>query len=493
MKIEKGISSCGATRLGGFTRRGFLGGIASVGALSGCNSLGVFGGDAQLRLGVVSDIHMTTPESCEKFRRALAYFRHRGADAVVVAGDLADWGLLSGLKFVKAAWDEEMAGTDIVPLFITGNHDFDGWWYGDMTLDMHVQGYSEDEALSRLGMEKCWEKVFGEPYAEIRRRTVKGFDFVSAEWSPVKDGCDARVVEWFKVHRGELATDRPVFFLRHTPLPGTVSSSRARGADSAITKCLEGLPNCVSLTGHTHWTLNDERSIWQGGGLTAISVPSMSYTSIPSGYENGYGPRKSNCRLGMSRLPSRDDLEAAQGFFITMRPGVMEVERRDFEDGEEAAPPWIVPMSASAGRPYAFEEHAKRVPAPAFPAGSFVKTCTTNADRRNGTWTIFMTLDFPAATAPGDARVFDYEARVVMENGKVAAVKRFLSPGFYKSRRCEPDRMRFRFDAMDLPERGCYRFAVVARNCFGAESAPIVSRSHESFPGRDKTKYKSWC
>ncbi len=475
----------------GISRRCFIGGIASAGALSGCSSLGLFGGDAQLRLGVVSDIHITTPESDAKFRRALAYFRRRGADAVVVSGDLADWGLLSSLKNVKAAWDAEMSGTGIVPLFVTGNHDFEGWWYGDMTLDMHVQGYSEDEALFKLGMKKCWEETFGEPYAEIRRRTVKGFDFVSAEWSAAKGERDAQVVEWFKAHRGELATDRPVFFLRHEPLPGTVSSSPKGGANATLTECLKGLPTCVSLTGHTHWTLNDERSIWQGGGLTAISIPSMSYTSMPRGYENGSGPRKPSCRLAMTRLPSRDDLEAAQGFFITVRSGVMEVERRDFEEGEEAAPPWVVPIPSSAGRPYAFEEHAKSVPVPSFPAGSFVNTYTTNADRRNGTWAIFMTLDFPAATAPGDARVYDYEARVVTEDGKVAAVKRFLSPGFYKTRRHEPKTMKFRFDAMDIPEKGRYRFVVVARNCFGAESAPIVSRSYESVPGKDKAKRRS--
>jgi hypothetical protein len=44
---------------------------------------------------------------------------------------------------------------------------------------------------------------------------------------------------------------------------------------------------------------------------------------------------------------------------------------------------------------------------------------------------------------------------------------------------------------MDIPEKGRYRFVVVARNCFGAESAPIVSRSYESVPGKDKAKRRS--
>ena len=149
-------------------------------------------------------------------------------------------------------------------------------------------------------------------------------------------------------------------------------------------------------------------------------------------------------------------------------------------------------MPVSAGRPYAFEEHARHVAVPAFPVGAAVKTYTTNADRRNGTWTIFLTLEFPAAVMPDGNRVFDYEASVVMEDGSVGATKLFMAPAFYKTRRHEPKTLKFFFDAMDLPETGRYRIQVAARNCFAAASPPIVSRFYESVPGRDRTKYRSW-
>ena len=51
--------------------------------------------------------------------------------------------------------DRAPDGRKVEKLFCTGNHDYDGWWYGDMTLDMHVQGYSEDEALAKPGKEKA--------------------------------------------------------------------------------------------------------------------------------------------------------------------------------------------------------------------------------------------------------------------------------------------------------------------------------------------------
>lgn len=469
-------------------RRGFLGGFAASVALAGCRSPWWLGEAPQLKFGLISDIHVTTPESTAMFRRALACFRDEGVDAVVVAGDLADWGLKSGLKFVAEAWyevfpdDRAPDGRKVEKLFITGNHDFDGWGYGDMTLDMHAQGYSEDEASVRLGMAKCWEEAFHEPFAGIRKRTVKGFAFVSSEWhvDGKANGGEA-VAKWLLNHADELKGDRPFFYFRHAPIPATVVCSG--GKPSALTEALARFPNAVAFNGHTHWTLNDERAIWQGA-FTAISVPSMSYTSMPRGYENGTDSRKGDSKAGMALLPARVDFKEAQGYVVSVFGDRMRVERRDFEQMAEAAAPWTVPLGADRAKPYAFAEHAKATPVPQFPSGVALKTRFFNADTRNGRWTIFLGLEFPSATAEG-GRVFDYEVRVEMEaDGKVAATKRFLSPGFYKMPDAEPANQCFQFDAMDLPETGAYRLAVYPRNCFGTAGRPIRSCVFESKPGK---------
>jgi hypothetical protein len=86
------------------SRRNFLGGAAALVGAGGCRSLGIGGPKPNIVFGVISDIHITTPESTAEFRKALEYFRDRKADAVVVAGDLSDWGLKSGLKYVADAW-----------------------------------------------------------------------------------------------------------------------------------------------------------------------------------------------------------------------------------------------------------------------------------------------------------------------------------------------------------------------------------------------------
>ena len=474
------------------SRRNFLGGAVALMGASGCRSLGIGGAKPNITFGVISDIHITTPESTAAFRSTLEYFRDRKVDAVVVSGDLSDWGLKSGLKYVADAWEsvfpENRApdGRNVTPLFCTGNHDYDGWWYGDMTLDMHVQGYSEDEALSKLGMKKCWEEVFREPFAPIRRRTVKGYDFISAEWRE-GDGWDKEAEAWFEQNGATLDPKKPFFFFTHYPLGGTTSCSRRDGRkEYPKIKAFRKMPNAVAFSGHCHWTLNDERSIWQGE-YTAIAVPSMSYTSIPKGYENGSDVRKGNSSLSMPIIPARASLREAQGFVVSVFDDRMEIERRDFTEGVEAAPAWIVTPPAAAASRYAFANSEKRTPVPQFPDGAAVKTYTSNFETRSFCWTIMMMLEFPSAKAC-KGRVFDYEVQAEMEDGSVAVVKRFLAPAFYRLERDEPAVQRFAIDARSLPETGKYRLCVYPRNCFGVSGKPIASAVLESKPGKDKPK-----
>ena len=133
-------------------RREFLFGAGASLALPG-----VFAAASSKRpdilFGVLSDIHITTPKSAQRFEKALRILKARGVDAVVVSGDLSDWGLVSGLKYVKATWDRVFGDTDVVPLFCTGNHEYRGWRYSNLTMAMHASGYSEAERLCKAGME----------------------------------------------------------------------------------------------------------------------------------------------------------------------------------------------------------------------------------------------------------------------------------------------------------------------------------------------------
>ena len=464
------------------SRRGFLGGAMAAFFVAGCKTGGWLAGRPSLRFGVVSDIHVTTPESCAMFEKALRYFKSRGVDAVMVSGDLADWGIKSSLEYVKATWDRVFAGTGVVPLFCTGNHDFEGWHYGDMTLDMHAHGYSEDEALVRLGLPSEWERIFGEKYAPIRVRTVKGYDFISSEWDSF-----GKFPEWMAANGARFRGTKPFFYFQHPPAKGTTRDGDGWADKGAAHAALKGFPNAVSFTGHSHRPFNDELSIWQKE-FTAFATPSLSYASFPPGHENGKDRKKGPTARAMPPIPDRRDLRGGQGYVVSVYDDRMVVERIDIEeDCAEGAPAWVVPL-AGGERPFDFAKRAEASVAPQFPAGASLAVDTRNAENRDGKWVIVMNCVFPAAIPPKGLRVFDYEIRAVPKDGSQPLVKKFLSPAYSRMAKYEPSTMRFWFDAAEVPQDVDYRLEVRAYNCFGKASRPLVSKVWHSVPGLSKVK-----
>ena len=474
----------------GMRRREFLKGAGACAVLGAPGIFSKKKDKAELTLGVISDTHIGTLESAIVLEKTLTFFRDRKVDAVMICGDLADWGLLSGFKYVAETWEKVFPhgkgaeGRPVAKLFCTGNHDYEGWWYGDMTAEMHALGYDEDEALVKLGMKKCWEEVFQEEFDAVRKRTVNGFDFISAEWTGYDNapGYD-KTEEWFAAHGGEFDPSKPFFFYLHQPPAGTTSGSWETKLSRMVTNALSAHANAVAFSGHTHWTLNDERSIWQGA-FTAVSVPSLSCTGVMDGYENGSDVRNGKTTRAMPLLPVRFKMEEPQGLVVTVYGDRMEMERYDFKKFVHTGPTWNVPLPvAGSSRPYALEPRAKSWPVPQFPDGAKLNLTTRNTETRGGKWEIAMVAGFPNASATAGARAFDYEIRAVPTDGSQPMVKRFLSPAFHKLKEDEPDRMAFWFNVLDLPQDVEYRIEVYPRNCFGACGRPLVSASRRGKPG----------
>ncbi len=472
-------------------RRSFIGGALAFASLAGCRSFLASRGRPNVSFGAISDIHLTVPESTAMLERALRYFRSRGVDAVMISGDLSDWGLISGLKYLQDTWEKVFpggkgeGGRPVQRLFCTGNHDVEGFRYGDMAVDMHAQGYSEREALVHHGMKECWERVFGEGYADVRRWNVNGYDFIGAAW-PIGRAMSRKLnnyphaAEWFAANGATLDPSKPFFYFQHPPIGATVVPGYGQADD--MTKALSSFGNAFAFNGHYHTPLTCGRSIWQGD-FTAISIPSLSYTSLPSGYENGSGSRDGTSPLDMPAIDSRFRFEEAQGFMVSVFDDRVVLERRDFAAQEDVGEAWSVPLGGGE-KPYSFEAHMARTPVPQFPAGASLRMHMANAANRGGDWQIALVLEFPLADAVRGARAFDYEVSAVPLCGDAESmVKRFLSPAFHKPVKDEPAEMRFWLDALDLPQDVEYRLEVRPRNSFGVAGEPIVSKVMRGQPG----------
>ena len=480
------------------TRRRFLGGasalLASAPAASYAAAAGA--GKPALKLGILSDIHISPaaymkkyllgdpsyhrPRETDLFEKALEYFDLRGADAVVLAGDLADWGLVGQMKAVTDCWwrifpdgRSRRDGRHVELLAVLGNHDtaFRAWTvHKNYAIPAMGNAKVPPEDLFRNDIPRHWEELFREPYAPIWKKTVKGFTFIGAHWRE-----EPGIPAFMEKHGPALRGMKPFFVIQHPHPKGTCFSNNPYGDhDFGGTKlALSPYPNAVAISGHSHFSLTNERSVWQEE-FTSIGAASLDSLTLDRGRENG--PRVlGNRRYGLQpivhgRIVGGTDVTyAAHGLFMSVYDGFLEVERREFVHGRSVGPNWVIPMPAGRESPFSYKtrEAAALQPGP-FPEDAKIKVTREQKKIR---------LEFPPArNVVGAPRALDYEVEATVEE---ADVKRILFRRYVYSEDAflapedvhRPVAVLFRADL--FPKEVDVKFAVRAHDVFGGFNAPL--------------------
>ena len=448
------------------SRRAFL---SSAAAAAGAS---VFGGVAKgpnVTFGVLSDVHLNKAGDEDTLIKAFAYFRDNGADGVLIAGDIADRGFIEQMERCADCWwrtfpdGKAPDGRHVEQLFIYGNHDIDGWkWHKK---DDWILAHGIGPADNRV---KTWERLFKEPYRPIWAKKVKGYTFVGAHWGSEKD-LDAFLQA--NAEKLGLRSGRPFFYTQHAHPGNTVQGPWAWGNDGGTaTRALEKFPNAVAFSGHSHYSLTDERSIWQGQ-FTSIGTSSLRY--IFSQYWRDNGENHSGIVKQMKMLPESN---GRQGMLVRVYDDRIVLARREFLYGESLGADWVVPLDGS--RPFAFDIRAREKIAPAFAPDAKVTVSRAMGKDRNGKETGQITVSFPAAHPSSTSRVFDYEVTALAYHEDVdypVAVKRVHSESFFLPASREAKSGHIVFSVDELKGAREVRFAVRPLECFGHKGPEIYS------------------
>ena len=458
------------------TRRCFLACAAAAGAKT--FAAGVPAGAPRLKLGVLSDIHIYDERQLPVFERALAFFRDAGADGVIIAGDMADRGLTDQLALVAQAWfkvfpeNKASDGRIVEKLFVYGNHDVQGHGYGDTPRKLEEMYPDEAErARHRIATDPAaaWETHFREPWQPVYAKKVKGYVFIGSHW-----GHERELDAFLKAHETELGLKegRPFFYAQH-PHPGnTVYGPWAWGNDRGTsTRPLSRYPNAVAFSGHSHHSLTDERSVWQGA-FTSIGTSSLSYIFAQYWRENG-----DSCKAEpIKQMPCLGQALAKQGMLVRVYDGALAIERREFMGGEKVGPDWVVPLDGSNA--FAFATRGAKAVAPEFEPGAAVTVTRAMGKDRKGTPTDQVTVSFPAAKPSSTSRVYDYEVQAIVWNEDVdrpVATKRVFSTSFHLPPTREAKGGACVFAVSELPAKQSVHFAVRPVECYGRKGRAIVS------------------
>ena len=504
------------------TRRSFfIGGCAgALGAF--CGNRFVYaagfkaGGKPKVRFGVVSDIHITKVGADEKmsawgnnltFKHTLEWFRDQSVDAVLIAGDMADNGMVEQMEAVAQAWyavfpgDKYPDGRPIEKVFVMGNHDYHGYLYGDHAAKLYPDMDERVKHVLRSDFATRWKRIFNEDYTRFYCKKVNGYAFLGQHWDDGKGmetghgSCDfgAELQTFLDAKGKTLDPSLPFFYVQHPHPKDTCYGPWAWGHDSGkVTKALSAFPNAVAFSGHSHYSLTDERSIWQGT-FTSVGTSSLRYTGMeydehpPVGYENTVATGRDAWRIDaakmMGKFPAGD---CRQGMLWSVYDDCIVIKRREFLSDLDVGDDWVMPLPAAESKPFAFAEHAKKMRAPEFPADAKVKVArgkfkTRGGKSRNGKESIArvekdsITVTVPPVVADKDARLFKVE--FVAETKDGAKKTKLVAPLGFNHSLAHPNvkvspHCRFAIDELGA---GDVRFTVTPINCFGTRGKPIVS------------------
>lgn len=484
------------------TRKDFLfasGAFLAAEGFTGCaaaRAVGLAAGGVKLRFGVVSDVHLSSAGvrnahcgDTTLLERAFAYFRDQGADAVMIAGDIADWGLVDQLVAAGEAWKRVFPGNrgkdgkPVEKLFVYGNHDHEGWQYGYETRYKVSHDFFTDEKKICTDFAAAWKLAFGEDYSEIWLKEVNGYKFIGCNLLQYPKNC-----RFLEEHRAELAGEKPFFYVQHYHLRGTTAAPYVWGQDGGYsTAALAKFPNAVAFSGHSHTPLADERVFWQGA-FTSVGTASLRYLIPLGGRENAplFGVDNPNVRQ-MAKL---DDGLSQHGLLVSVYDDAITFERRDFTCGLPVGRDWVMPLpfDGSLSR----ERRAAAAEIPQFAAEAKAVVSSRRGKDSLGHELDQVVVTFPAAMTP--VKAHDYEVTVEIEEvdtAKTGSVKRVYAPDFCRALAKNVAPVECVFAEKELPKpyregwgekrlqrwpNGVrYRFAVRPCNCWGAKGEAIYS------------------
>ncbi len=223
--------------------------------------------DIALRFVVASDVHFVKEPGVQDqrlqklYEQAYAYAAasdYKGLDGVFFAGDVTETGSPDELnRFFEIVKNESKKGT--VSLATMGNHEF-----------YHSAATAVKDFQAAAGYDSVDQHI-----------TLGEYHFILLSPDGNGNGFGADKQQWLSEQlAAAAATDetgkRPIFVFQHQHVSKTVYGSATSWGLNDLKDILTKYPQVVDFSGHSHFPINDPRSIWQGS-FTALNTGSMYY------------------------------------------------------------------------------------------------------------------------------------------------------------------------------------------------------------------------
>lgn len=348
-------------------------------------------------------------------------------DALLLAGDLTNDGTETEFNKFWAAVSGSLQGDTRFLGVVAKNHD--GWHMNRAEM--------RDTYTSLTGNEPDFHTVIG------------GYHFIGVSAS-TNDGqhYDRGQLKWLKQQLAAAAAedpDRPIFVTHHEHVRGTVygSSLYDGWGVTYFTSILNQYPQVVDFSGHSHYPLNDPRSIWQGV-FTAVGTGAIYYSEFTVERQRTYHPADSG--------------DTAACWIVELdKDSNMRLRGYDVLAGKLLCEEILANPANPLNREYTPVKRRLASKAPVFAAGDEL--------------TAEVTLSGVAVTAPVAASADGMPVTLYRATAKnklgVTVAERWVLPSYYRAVEQSPVTLELAL----VP--GDYTVCVTAENAYGGKSQPL--------------------
>lgn len=241
--------------------------------------------EGTLRVGIISDTQLPPNKGLEEenggkykehLKRALELLKTQNIDVLLHVGDVGDMCSRYSYKTYQEVFESVFSDENARPyeLYIMGNHDtwFNTDW--DTTPAKH----------------KLFQQVMNTN--PNRHVVINGFHFICAspDGTGNNEGYSQTMRDWIKqelaVAKEQTPEGYPIFLITHHNIPDTAYGSSDWGAEY-IRQAVDGYDQVVSISGHSHYSILDERSIDQNR-ITAFTTQSLAYIDMERNMYNAF-------------------------------------------------------------------------------------------------------------------------------------------------------------------------------------------------------------
>ncbi len=370
----------------------------------------------------IGDVQTTRLEKMIKMGNKIAAkdAEYNKLDAVLIAGDVTDMGTTIAFGSIKAAVKPVLKKDTQFLATISTSHDDRNLGKASLELYSNIMGQETDF-----------------------HRVINGFHFIGVSASLTEGEHYSEYQKQWLVQQLDAAVaddpTKPIFVLQHEHIQNTVygSSDFEGWGMPDFAEILKNYPQVVDFSGHSHYPINDPRSIWQGE-YTAVGTGGLYYTEL-----------------------TVDDVKTVhpKGYRFVSTFWVVEVDANNrirLRAVDLLSQEYLCEytLEGPLDRSYTPDSRIASAKAPVFVEG-------TKLNNINGK------LKFAAAESADGMPIFIYRAFAVDSQGNRTPVGKTVAQ-YYRYK--VPENVTIKLE--NLPE-GEYTLEVVAENCYGMQSAPL--------------------